>query len=121
MELGARLAARYPGGLRYAPDALAHLYDIGSLDTALANMDELARNNLPRMIAAHPSLVTEGGLHLLRRKPGWRGRLTRLALRPSGAGLVRRLLPILPRGLSTHGVRYLLGAALVKAYHDATR
>lgn len=120
LDLAVRLAARHPGGLRFAPDALARMYDLGTLDTALAKMEEFARDNLPRMIRRHPALAAEVGAEvgagLLRPEAGLRGRLAHLMFRSPIAGTVRRLLPVLPPGVSDYAVRYLLGYTLATAY-----
>ncbi|HLT47432.1 MAG TPA: glycosyltransferase [Rubricoccaceae bacterium] len=119
LEYACRLARRHPDGLRYAPGAVAAMYDLGDLGTALAKMREFAGGNLPRMVRAHPEVAEQVGLHRVAPGAGLRGRLARLALSAPVARLVRRVLPALPPRLSDYAVRYLLAHTLVSAYHEA--
>lgn len=120
LEYACRLARRYPEGLRYAPHAVAVLYDVGDLSTALAKMREFAGGNLPYMVRKHPEVAAQVGLDRVAPEAGWRGRLARMAVSAPVAGLVRRVLPVLPRRLSDYAVRYLLGYTLVASYREAT-
>jgi glycosyltransferase involved in cell wall biosynthesis len=120
LEYACRLARSYPQGLRYAPDAVAAMHDLGDLETALAKMREFAGGNLPRLIARHPEVAAQVGLDRVAPEAGLRGRLARLVLRAPVARLVRSVLPTLPAGLSNFAIRYLLGYTLVASYHAAT-
>jgi hypothetical protein len=119
LEYACRLARQHPYGLRYAPGAVVTQHDVGDLDTALDKMREFAGGNLPRIVQRHPEAAEQVGLHHVGPAAGLRGRLARLVLRAPVSRLVRRLLPVLPAGLSPYAVRYLLGYTLVAAYREA--
>jgi len=120
LEFAYRLSQRHPDGLWYTPDATAHLYDIGDLSTALSNMIEFGRDNLPAMVAEYPELARWTGVDVVHSHAEKRLRraATRLLLRPGLAKATRHILPRLPSGLSDYAVRYLLGYTLATSYQE---
>lgn len=118
LDVAARLSRRAPEGLRYAPDAVGRMHDLGDLTTALAKLREFGRDNLPAMIARYPELARQTGVDVVHSAAGARGLAARLLLRPRLAGLVRRVLPGLPGVLSDYAVRYLLGYTLAVSYRE---
>ncbi len=121
LEAGARLAERWPDGLRFVPEACAYQYDVGDLEVACAKMAEFGRHNLPRMVERHPQLAGQTGVDVVDSASGLRGKAYRALLHPRVAHAVRRVLPHLPRGVSDYAVRYLLGFTLAHSYREGRR
>ncbi len=120
LELAVRMAQINPSGLRYAPDAMAWLYDIGDLETAMAKMHEFGRNNLPKMIEAYPELAQWTGVDLVdsANRPSLRSLAAHAILRPGIAKTVQSILPYLPGRASNPAVRFLLGYTLATSYQE---
>lgn len=122
LELAVRISRHYPSGLHYAPDAVVKLHDLGSLETALANMREFGRDNLPAMVTDYPELAQWTGVDVVASSSdaSLRTLATRAILRPGIEKAVRIALPYLPGRLSNYAVRYLLGYALASSYLEGT-
>ena len=118
LDLAVRLARYAPGGLHFVPGAVACMKDLGSLETAMAKMQEFGEHNLPEMVARAPELAEWTGVDVVDSAfpPSLKKLGAKILLRPSVAGLVQRLLPTVPRPLSNLGVRYLLGYTLARSY-----
>jgi glycosyltransferase involved in cell wall biosynthesis len=121
LEYACRLGRRYPDGLRWVPEAVGLLHDLGTLDTALAKMAEFGEANLPALVARYPELEGRIGVDVVRGGAGARGAAQRALLRPGLAHAVRAVLPHLPPGLSDFAVRYLLGFTLAESYGRGLR
>ncbi len=123
IELAVRIAQEHPAGLRYAPDGVARMFDLGSLETAIANMIEFGRDNLPAMVAEYPDLARWTGVDVVHShaEKGMRRAATRLILRPGLAKATRCILPRVPSGLSDYAVRYLLGYTLATSYMEGQK
>ena len=123
IELAVRISQNHPDGLYYALDAVARMYDLGSLETATTNMIEFGRDNLPAMVAEYPELARWTGVDVVHSPAGksLRRVAAGLLLRPGLAQRAHRILPYLPSGLSDYAVRYLLGCTLATSYREGLK
>jgi len=117
IELAYRLAARYPKGLRLAPDAVVLQHGAPTLEEALAKWERFGHTSVPLLMERHPGLARVIGADLAQ-EDSLRGLLGAILLHRPGARSVRRLLPHLPGALRTYAVRYLVAAALVTGVRE---
>jgi glycosyltransferase involved in cell wall biosynthesis len=117
-DLAVRLATRFPGGLRFAPDARVTQYGAPNLDAALAKWRRFGRASVPLLLTRHPSLARDLGGDLAR-PDTLRGALGSVVLRDAPAALLRRALPAIPPALRPFAVRYLVAEAVVSGFRSS--
>lgn len=113
LALACRLRSAHPDGLRLA-DVTIDLFDVGTLDRALANMAAFGAA-LPRLARTCPDVLSVAGVARAAESRA----LLRLARRPPLRETLRRALPHLPAAVQVRAVRYLLGVTLLSAYAGA--
>lgn len=105
-DLGLRLGAAHPRGLRLHPGNIAYHHDPDTLERALANFSRFGRRDLPALLERHHSLHDDTA------SAGTRGALARTLAQLVPPRLIRGVLPHLPASLHTLGVRGLCLRAL---------
>lgn len=110
--LACHLARSHPHGLSLA-DTTVDLFGIGDLSDALANVRQFGRS-LREIEASCPGALRLAGVESTVRSRA----LRRLSAAPIPT-VIPRLVGLLPAPVQVRAVRYLLGHALLAAYHGA--
>lgn len=109
-----------PGGIRFAPEAVATDHDNQQLDVLLQKFGHYGRVNLPRLIERIPHEA-----HALRANwvlgPGLRPRVGRWLFSRPVQQFMRLLWPVTPFPVSNLAIRYLLAATVMDEFRRSLR